>query len=118
LRTRCGTPASRTFAAEQIDIHWPPRNCWLGTSVEDQERADERIPVLLDTPAAVRWLSCEPLLGPVDLDRIFIIPTPPGHTDDEVWVMKPLAGRYGIRLMISSDRKEDVLDGNGNPHAR
>ncbi|MEV5021380.1 phage Gp37/Gp68 family protein [Sphingobium sp. LMA1-1-1.1] len=45
-------------------------NVWLGVSVEDQARADERIPHLLATPAAVRWLSCEPLLGPVRLDRI------------------------------------------------
>jgi protein gp37 len=42
-------------------------NLWLGVSVEDQARADERIPDLLATPAGVRWLSCEPLLGPVDL---------------------------------------------------
>ena len=40
---------------------------WLGVSVEDQKWADIRIPALLDTPAAVRFLSCEPLLGPVDL---------------------------------------------------
>jgi protein gp37 len=46
---------------------WPLPNVWLGVSVEDQKRADLRIPALLDTPAAVRWLSCEPLLGPVDL---------------------------------------------------
>lgn len=45
----------------------PLRNVWLGVSVEDQKRADLRIPALLDTPAAVRWLSCEPLLGPVAL---------------------------------------------------
>ena len=51
---------------------WPLPNVWLGTSVEDQERADERIPVLLDTPAAVRWISAEPLLGPVDLQSIKI----------------------------------------------
>lgn len=44
---------------------WPLPNVWLGTSVEDQARADERIPHLLTTPAAVRFLSCEPLLGPV-----------------------------------------------------
>jgi protein gp37 len=49
---------------------WPLPNVWLGTSVEDQERADGRIPLLLDTPAAIRFLSCEPLLGPVDLERI------------------------------------------------
>jgi protein gp37 len=46
----------------------PLPNVWLGTSVEDQAAADTRIPLLLDTPAAVRFLSCEPLLGPVDLD--------------------------------------------------
>lgn len=46
---------------------WPLTNVWLGVSVEDQECANERIPHLLDTPAAVRFLSCEPLLGPIDL---------------------------------------------------
>lgn len=44
-----------------------PANIWIGTTVEDQERAEERIPHLLKIPAAVRFLSCEPLLGPVDL---------------------------------------------------
>lgn len=44
-------------------------NVWLGTSVEDQQRADERIPLLLAAPAAVRFLSAEPLLGPLDLGR-------------------------------------------------
>jgi protein gp37 len=48
---------------------WPLLNVWLGVSVEDQKWADVRVPVLLDTPAAVRFLSCEPLLGPVDLNR-------------------------------------------------
>lgn len=47
---------------------WPLSNVWLGVSVENQATADERIPHLLRTPAAVRWLSCEPLLGPVDFD--------------------------------------------------
>lgn len=45
----------------------PLANLWLGVSVEDQARADERISLLLATPAAVRFLSCEPLLGAVDL---------------------------------------------------
>ncbi len=49
------------------DCGWPLPNVWLGVSVEDQARADERIPDLLATPAAVRWISAEPLLGPVDL---------------------------------------------------
>ncbi len=43
---------------------WPLPNVWLGTSCEDQRTADERIPHLLRCPAAVRFLSCEPLLGP------------------------------------------------------
>ncbi|MFI0156156.1 DUF5131 family protein [Streptomyces lydicus] len=47
---------------------WPLPNVWIGVSVEGQKHADLRIPALLDTPAAVRFLSCEPLLGPVDLD--------------------------------------------------
>lgn len=45
----------------------PPENVWLGVSAEDQERADERIPLLLQTPAAVRFVSLEPLLGTIDL---------------------------------------------------
>jgi len=46
--------------------HWP-RHLWVGTTVEDQRRAEERIPHLLRVPAPVRFLSCEPLLGAVDL---------------------------------------------------
>lgn len=45
----------------------PPANVWIGTTVEDQQRADERIAQLLSIPAKVRFLSCEPLLGPVNL---------------------------------------------------
>lgn len=50
---------------------WPDAlpNVWLGTSVEDQTWADARIPQLLQCPAAVRFISAEPLLGPIDLGR-------------------------------------------------
>lgn len=48
---------------------WPLPNVWLGVSVENQAAADQRIPLLLETPAAVRFLSCEPLLGAVDVSR-------------------------------------------------
>jgi protein gp37 len=48
---------------------WPPQNVWLGVSVEDQESAEKRIPYLVDTPAALRFVSAEPLLGPVLLVR-------------------------------------------------
>jgi protein gp37 len=52
----------------------PPANVWIGTSIENQATADERIPHLLRVPAAVRFLSVEPLLGPVDLHEAFYRP--------------------------------------------
>lgn len=51
-----------------IAAAWPLSNVWLGTSCEDQQRADERIPWLLKTPAAVRFVSAEPLLGPINFE--------------------------------------------------
>ena len=48
-------------------LQWPLPNVWLGTSVEDQPTADQRIPLLTGTPAEVLWISAEPLLGPIDL---------------------------------------------------
>lgn len=49
---------------------WPLPNVWLGVSAERQQEADERIPDLLATPAAIRFASLEPLLGPIDLTSI------------------------------------------------
>lgn len=46
---------------------WPLPNVWLGVTVEDQAAADHRIPDLLQVPAAVRFVSCEPLLGPMEI---------------------------------------------------
>jgi Bacteriophage protein gp37 len=51
---------------------FPLANVWLGVSVEDQATANERVPLLLETPATVRWASYEPALGPVDWDDIVI----------------------------------------------
>jgi protein gp37 len=50
-----------------LPAHYPLPNAWIGASVEDQSRADVRIPALIAIPAAIRFLSVEPLLGPVDL---------------------------------------------------
>ena len=50
-------------------IPWPIPNVWLGVSVENQEQADKRIPWLLKVPAAVRFLSVEPMLGPIELSE-------------------------------------------------
>lgn len=84
-----------------------PANVWLGTSVENQEQADARIPHLLATPAAVRFLSCEPLLGPVDLKVVGAFGTwvPPGH--------QSFAGRYdGVRVDWV------IVGGESGPKAR
>jgi len=51
-----------------------PPSQWLGITAENQRRADERIPVLLQIPAAVRWVSLEPLLGPVKVDFLYLRP--------------------------------------------
>jgi len=69
--THDGSPPAHAYVGTGVIVgthdNWPLPNVWLGTSVEDQNAADERIPHLLETPAAVRFLSCEPLLGPIDL---------------------------------------------------
>lgn len=54
----------------QYLVSWPLANIWLGVSIEDQAAAHERIPLLLQTPAAVRWISAEPLLGLIDLREV------------------------------------------------
>lgn len=92
-----------------------PANVWIGTSVEDQQRADERIPHLLEIPARVRFLSCEPLLGAVDLRepvqigrrRVMegILPT---HVAGDV--STTFKGLDGIHWVIAG--------GESGPHAR
>jgi protein gp37 len=57
---------------------WPLRNVWLGVSVENQHWGDIRIPALLATPAALRWISAEPLIGPLDLREYL-------HTGPHSW---------------------------------
>lgn len=57
------------FGEASMGFRWPLPNVWLGTSIENQQTADERIPHLLKVPAAVLFLSYEPALGPVDLEK-------------------------------------------------
>ena len=67
-RWACAAPETYPCAAFAIeDCDWPLPNVWLGVSVEDQATADERIPLLLQMPAALRFVSYEPALGPVNL---------------------------------------------------
>jgi protein gp37 len=73
--------ADQTHSARVWLMRHP--NVWIGTSVEDQDAADTRIPHLLRIPAAVRFLSMEPLLGPVDLNRHFWSRYDPGTCQDD-----------------------------------
>jgi protein gp37 len=63
---------------------WPLPNVWLGVSVEDQKAADARIPLLLETPAAVRWISAEPLLGDINLHPFLCVYWHAG-ADEQRW---------------------------------
>jgi protein gp37/5-methylcytosine-specific restriction endonuclease McrA len=92
-------------------LHWAgrwPDNVWLGVSVEDQQRADERIPELLKVPAAVRFLSVEPLLGAVDLrpwlSRRFAIWT---DCDDQTHAAREPGGLHWV-----------IVGGESGPGAR
>jgi len=75
-----------TKRPERIAAHLPEDwgqgypNVWLGTSVENQDYGELRIPHLLQVPAAVRFLSCEPLLGPVDLGLLGTVPASWGYS--------------------------------------
>jgi protein gp37 len=68
-----------------------PANVWVGTSVENQEWADKRIPILCQIPAAIRFLSCEPLVGPVFLE--------PDHLAAVDWVIVGGESGPGARKM-------------------
>lgn len=83
----------RQFVPTWAD-HWPLPNVWLGVSVEDQHWANLRIPALLNTPAAVRFLSCEPLLGPVGLRDEWMWATRGVH-----WVIVGGESGHGARPM-------------------
>jgi protein gp37 len=81
-------------------VGWP-ENVWIGVSIENQETADERIPILLDTPAAHRFVSAEPLLGPIDLLR-------------PVWSLGPPTQAHGMHQGLDWV----IVGGESGPGAR
>lgn len=94
-----------------------PENIWLGVSVEDQRAADERIPLLLDTPAAVRFLSCEPLLGPVDLTRLTVLEPDPPHGPG-AWLNALTGHVAGPDDMLGRWVNWVIVGGESGPHYR
>ena len=87
---------------QELDA-WPPKNIWLGVSVEDQKTANERIPDLLQTPAAIHFVSYEPALGQVDFTAI------PRKSAEGF--MRPLDGRFRTLHWI-------ICGGESGPDAR
>jgi protein gp37 len=85
----------------------PPHNVWLGVSVEDQKTADERIPALLKTPAAVRWVSYEPALEKVDFT----------YALSQCHNFTPYEGDYGAAL-VTRGIDWIVAGGESGPGAR
>jgi protein gp37 len=83
---------------------WPLPNVWLGVSVEDQKWADIRIPALLDTPTAVRFVSAEPLIGAIDLHPHWTYGKPiwgDAEPEPNGVMMQPLAMQPGINWLIA-----------------
>lgn len=84
---------------DDISIAEWPRNVWLGVTAENQEQADKRIPLLLQTPAAKRFVSVEPMLGPVNLMNVSF---------DRVTLMNVLEG-CGISLRSHAQSVPNVF---------
>lgn len=83
-------------------------NIWLGTSVEDQKWADIRCPLLLQIPAKVRFLSMEPLLGPVELPPQWLAPAHEGHEPFGInWVI--IGGESGSHRKFSVDACRAIM---------
>ena len=90
-----GRPAVASQEHGMIARGWPLRNVWMGVSAEDQRTAEQRVPLLVKTPAVVRFVSAEPLLGKIDLRGAF---------------SEPYERRWGIDWVIAG--------GESGPHSR
>lgn len=105
-----GISAHAKLSPWKIRERWPLPNVWLGTSVENQATADERIPHLLRCPAAIRFLSCEPLLGPINLRHV--------HPDDNIdclYGWNPNVGPEGMNCQCVD---WVIVGGESGPGAR
>jgi len=110
------------YIAEHLPADWGAGypNVWLGVTCENQEMANERIPILLEVPAAIRWLSVEPILSQVDL----VLEVRGGHggysyntLTGEHWPLT-LTPRYGAKIdwvITGGESDPDTKDAPGNP---
>jgi protein gp37 len=96
-----------------IERHWPLPNVWLGVSCERQQESDARIPLLLQTPAAVRFVSAEPLLGPIDLRNYL-----DGREEHGVDMARPVGSRVGCCVGWTPPLDWVIVGGESGPEAR
>ena len=101
--------------ASRLPPEWPPPNVWLGVTAEDQQRADERIPILLSTPAAGRFVSVEPMLGPVTFANKW--PTEYDYRPSGgFW--HSFGGRDDGPVRVRDGIRWAICGGESGPHAR
>jgi len=100
-------------AAQELKVETYRNNVWLGVSIENQAVANERIPLLLQAPVTVRFVSCEPLLGPVNLERI----EPKGKDA----FIHSLSGTVSVPFTVLDNRPKlnwVIVGGESGPRAR
>lgn len=88
------------------DFEWPLKNLWLGISIENQKAADERLPLFLQTPAKLHFISCEPLLASIDLyfENSIFINNQQNYIGDLInWVIAGGENRPGKRVLYPAN---------------
>lgn len=120
-RVRAAAAGPGHYKATALARDWAygevaPPNVWVGCTVEDQEHADRRIPALLEIPARVRFLSMEPLLGPVDLGR-WIGDFDCHHCGARFWGDWP-GNHWNLRAVNFEDDPEGGEEAPGDPAQR
>lgn len=101
---------------DDITVAWPLRNVWKGVSTEDQRRADERVPDLLATPAAIRFVSAEPLLGKIDF--CLINPVRDERGAITAWLDALRGLQFGSQQHTTAKLDQIIVGGESGPRAR
>lgn len=106
--------------APDVEETWPLPNVWLGVSVENQATADERIPLLFKTPAAIRFVSYEPALGPVDFRRFIGGPDEDGvcHKCGCRWQEEDSTEKHECPPGFGPSLDQLIIGGESGPGAR
>jgi protein gp37 len=101
--------APACYLFNRTNNEWPLKNLWLGVTAENQEQAENRIPYLLQIPAAVKFISAEPLLGYIDFECWEISGCPTGFLEEINWIIAGPETGSGARPM-EKEWLEDIYD--------